>query len=363
MVKISDIFKQGNVSPEKEPKGKPAQAPEQKIPIREIQKEGSAPAKPPESISIKEVGAGSLKRQELLSNEETEKLYQDSISLIKSILDKGLKKEAFETQEIKNCIEKIVDQIYAGNTVLINLTNNSTPENYLFAHSINVAILSLVLGLGLGYNKEQLIELGVASFLHDIGMVKVTEITQKTGKITEEEYNKIKGHPVYGVDILSMVKDISQAAIYVAQEHHEWPNGKGYPKGLKGSQIEEYARIVSTVDTYEALTHPRPYREKLHPYEAVRDILKNKEHFDFKFLKVLIERIGIFPIGSWVMLSTNEIGQVIDVNKDSPLKPTVKIMFDAQENRIYEEKIINLIQYPTLYIKKPIDELKLPSKK
>lgn len=358
MVKISDIYRKEGGLPEEEPKGEPGAAPDQKIPIREIHKDSVSAPKPVESISVKDASGAALRKMQTLSKEETEKLYQDSLLLIKSILEKGLKQEPIEVKEIKEHIEKLVDQLSAGNSELINLTNNSTPLNYLYAHSVNVCMLSVILGIGIGYNREQLIELGVASFLHDIGMVKVTDVSVKSSKLSDEDYDKIKNHPVFGVEMLEMVKDISQAAIYVAREHHERPDGKGYPKGLKGNQIEEYAKVVSTVDTFEALTHDRAYRVKLHPYEAVREILKNKEHFDFKLLKALIEQIGIFPVGSWVVLSTNEIAVVVDVNKDSPLKPVVKVIFDSQERKLSEEKIINFTQYPTLYIKKPISEPK-----
>ncbi|MDP2939678.1 MAG: HD-GYP domain-containing protein [Candidatus Omnitrophota bacterium] len=330
-----------------------------KIPIKEIQKEAFPITEATQPISIKDASDIMLSKIKVSSLEETEKLYQDSLALIKAILEQGLKNEPIEVKEIKEHIDKLVNQLSLGNVDLINLTNNSTPENYLYAHSVNVSILSIMLGIGLVYTKEQLSELGVASFLHDIGMVKVTDVSSKVGKLTDEEYNKIKQHPIYGMDMLEMVKDISQAAIYVAQEHHERTNGRGYPKGLKGNDIDEYAKIVATVDNYEALTHPRSYRERLHPYEAIRDILKNKEHFDFKFLKVLIEKIGIFPLGSWVQLSTNEMGIVTKVNKDSPLKPIVRIVLDPQERKLAEERIIDLSTNPTIYVKKPVnvDEL------
>ncbi len=366
MVRMADFFKRQapEESPAEAKKGSkqdyvPPNALPSKIPIKEIQKENPLQVKPVESISLKDASDAMLKKIKVESTEGTDKLYQDSLALIKVILEEGSKNEPIEIQRIKEQIDKLVDQLTLGNSELLNLTINFTSENYLYGHSVNVCILSITIGIGLGYSRAQLVELGVASFLHDIGMVKVTDISKKPGKLTQEEYDQVKHHPVFGMDMLEMVKDISKAAIYVAQEHHEWANGQGYPQGLKGEQIDEYARIVATVDTYEALTHPRTYREKMQPYEAIRDILKNKEHFDFKFLKVLIEKIGIFPVGSWVQLSTNEIGVVVDIHKDSPLKPTVKVILDSHERRLSEERIIDLTQYPAIYIKKPVDSVEL----
>ncbi len=367
MVRMADFFKKETPEEESKEIRKEAEPPKevikensapqvapQKIPIKEIQKETSPITKPADNLSIKDASLVMREKMKPFSAEEAEKLYQDSLALIKAILEEGLKNQPIEVQKIKEHVEKLVDQLSLGNSALISLANNFTPENYLYSHSVNVCILSLLLGIGIGYSREQLGELGVASFLHDIGMVKLADITQKPGRLTEEEYRKIKDHPVFGVDMLEKVKNISKAAIYVAQEHHEWANGKGYPKGLKGEQIDEYAKIVATADTYEALTHPRAYREKLQPFEAIKDILRNKEHFDPKLLKILIEKIGIFPLGSWVQLSTNEIGVVLDVNKNFPLKPTVRVVFDQQEKKLAEEKVINLTQFPNIYIKKPV---------
>jgi HD-GYP domain-containing protein (c-di-GMP phosphodiesterase class II) len=133
-------------------------------------------------------------------------------------------------------------------------------------------------------------------------------------------------------------------------------NGTGYPQGLHGRKINEYAKILAVVDTYEALTHPRPHRDALLPFDAMREILKDKARFDPHYLKVLIEQISIYPVGSWVELNSGEVGKVVKINKSNPLRPILDIIFDAQFQKIKEPKSIDLTKTPNLYIKKTLSE-------
>jgi len=373
MVRIADFFKKEN-EPKKEEDSPPEKAPEpikasppsaeQEKGIRfpsyqEIKEEIIPPDKKPANSSTIEpaqIMKGGVKVE---SRVVTETLYHEAVNLAQDILEKGSKGEPIEGRKIKEAVDKIVDQLALGNYELINLTNLASPENYLLSHSVNVSILAIMLGLGLNYTRLKLSDLGMAAFLHDIGMLKFEKIANRPSKLTDEEYAQIKHHPQFGAELLRNAKDIPQTAIFVAQEHHEGADGKGYPKGLQGEKITEFARIVAIVDSYEALTHPRAQRDSLLPYDALKEMLKRKEHYDQKFLKVLIDRIGIYPIGSWVQLSTNEIGQVININKNSPLRPVVNIAYDPQGKRSPEEKVLDLLKYPTLFVKRPVDEKEL----
>jgi HD-GYP domain-containing protein (c-di-GMP phosphodiesterase class II) len=361
MVKISDIFQKEE--PDKKPDKKQIIKPEEqkeptiKIPREEIREETPAQAK----LSLESQKEPSEVMVEKLKKEtqKTKEIYQSAIELIKEILEKGLRNEPFETKKIKDIVEVLIEQLSLSNPELVSFTLTWQASNYLYTHSLNVCILSILMGLGLHYDKVRLTELGVAAILHDIGMIKVTDISNKPGKLSEDEYARIKHHPIFGVEILNLTKDLSKTVIYVAGQHHEYVDGEGYPKGLQADQISDYAKIVTIVDAYEALTHPRAHRDRLLPYDAVKTILQDKGRFDSRLLKVLIEQIGIFPIGSWVQLSTNEIGVVYDRNKTSPLRPIIKIILDADGKKLKDEKFIDLMRYPTVYIRKAIDEKQL----
>lgn len=356
MVKFSDFFKKKEELTEERPSGE-----RQKLPTAKILKEKEAEERlksgvPLEGGLAKDASTVMKESLKALDQAETEKLYQEAIELLKEILLKAQKNETFAVPKIKETVGRIVDQVVIGNNELINLTKQSSTENYLLSHQVNVCILSVLLGLGLDYPKLKLNDLCLAAFLYDVGMAQFEEIFSQPRKLSDEEYQRIKQHTILGAEILRHIKDITQTAICVAQEHHELVDGQGYPEGIQGDSIDEFSRIVAIVDVYEALTHPRAQRKKFIPYDALKEMVRQKERYDKKFLKAWIEQIGAYPIGSWVQLSTNEVGVVAGINKDSPLKPTVKVIFDSREKKLAEEKIINLTQYPTLYIKNPINE-------
>ncbi len=374
MVRISDILKRGRGEEEEPREKKPEKVKKkEKVPLGVVKKgikKEAAPElvakvmrekkeKPPAAqVEI----ARMMMEKTKAGRPEPEEIYQDFIALIKDVLDKGARNKPIEGKEIIVKIDRLVDQIALAGDELMGMVVKSTPNNYLYGHSTNVCILAISVGLGLGYNKSRLNELGVSGFLHDVGMVKVMDIAKQPRRLTREEYEAIKKHPLYGAEILEKAKDLSKVAIYVVREQHERMTGAGYPRGLKNDEINEYARIVGLVDTYEAMTHPRPYRKKFLPYEALKEILKDKALFDPRFMRVLIEQIGIYPVGSWAELNTDEIGKVVRLNKGFPLRPTVNVIFGTDGRKLDEVKSIDLTKHPTLYIKKPLDDTDLEAR-
>ena len=223
------------------------------------------------------------------------------------------------------------------------LADYENKEDGLYYHVVNVSIISLELGKGLGYQKQQLLELGVASFMHDIGLIKYLELINKNGKLSEEEFREVKNHPANGQEILKKIGgEFMAGTIDVILQEHERLDGSGYPKGIQEGQISEYAAIVGLVDVYEAMTHLRPYRLRFSPPKTMNTILNKKNAFSSKVLKVLLERIGVFPIGTMVRLNTKEIGVVYKVNQGLPLRPVVLVMFDESGSKLPQTKQIDL---------------------
>lgn len=366
MVKISDILRRGRDEEEEPEKKKFEQenakekAKKEEVlhgPPKEVEEE-KAPLETKRKIKIAPLIMGETK----IVVPEIEKTYQDLITLIENILSKVEKDEPIKGKEIMDKIDSAVNQMALAGDELLGLVTGSISNNYLYAHLVNVCLLSIRIGLGLGYNKSKLNELGISGFLHDVGMLKVLDITQRSWELSMEEYEAVKQHPVHGAEILEKIVDLPKAVIYVTLQHHERINGTGYPKGVKGDEINEYACVVSLVDTFEALTNPRPYRKRFLPYAAIKEILQNKDQFNHHLIKVLIEEIGIYPMGSWVELNTGEVSKVIRVNKDFPLHPTLNVIFDPDGHKLEEVKSIELIKCPTLYIKNPLDGSELETK-
>jgi HD-GYP domain-containing protein (c-di-GMP phosphodiesterase class II) len=284
-------------------------------------------------------------------------IYNNALALARETLESARKERFLDLTQVLFWIDQVIDALILKDTELLSLFYENTPDNYLPGHMVNVTIMCLQLGLGLGYNKSRLNKLGLAAFLYDIGMVRLEDISLKSSSLLPQERDKIHSHPFYSSDILSGVKEISDVVITAIKQHHERMNGQGYPDGLRDTEISEYARIIGVVDVYEALTHERPNLKKISAHEAIKEMLySGSASFDRKILKLLIDQIGIYPIGSWVELNTNEIGRVISINEDFSLRPLVKIFFDKDRERIDQPRLVDLVKQPNLFIKRPLSE-------
>jgi HD-GYP domain-containing protein (c-di-GMP phosphodiesterase class II) len=216
-------------------------------------------------------------------------------------------------------------------------------NNYIYSHAVNVAFISLELGRGMDYSDIKLCQLFCAAFMHDIGIIPYIELINRKGSLTPDEYGRIKEHPVKGLEILNQLGgEFSPGLIDVILQEHERMDGSGYPKGLAEGRISEFAQIVALADTYEALTHTRPHRPKFAPPRAVNEILNQKSVFGMNVLKLLLERIGIFPVGTWVRLNTKETGVVVRNNQGLPLRPAVQVIFAENANKLLQPKLVDL---------------------
>ncbi len=147
----------------------------------------------------------------------------------------------------------------------------------------------------------------------------------------------------------------------VVSQEQERENGQGYPNGLKGDEIHDYAKIIGIVDVYEALTHHRPQRRGHMPHDAVKLILGTQKNlFSDEVKRLLLTKLSCFPLGSYVKLNSKAICKVIEVYEDSPLRPTVEILFDSQKRKLPNKKIIRLTEAPLLHITSTVYESDLP---
>lgn len=379
MVRISDFFKK--LTPGQSPASSEAQSQQEHLkegPSRQEAKPEIPPSRPdtqlPKATAQKEQGEtedySSMRIAKAMKATASDKagsqnLYLTGIQLIKEVLKNAEDLKPINLIQAEHWIGEILDCLISADAELLRLFYEYDSENYLYSHMVNIVIMSAEVGLGLGYDKPQLNELGLAGFLHDIGMIKVVKLAAQARRLSEGEYNEIKSHPVYGADILTKIKDIPEPVIYVAKEEHERMNGTGYPQGLKDGEISEYARIVAVVDVYEALTHDRPYRKKISPHEAIKELITSNPLLDSRISKILINKIGVYPISSWVELNSNEVAKVMINNNDFPLRPVVNVLFDETGNKLKVPHVINLAKQFNLFIKKSLayDELKGEIKK
>jgi len=342
MVRISDIFK-------KHPQERHSRA--EHKPKEEPPKETIPPPPPQDADSMR---IAKVFKETASDNARYDNLYLAGIQLIKEILTGTEQSKPADLDRTRAWIKNITESLFFNDKEFLRLFYEYGSENYMYTHMVNTAIMSAEIGLGLGYNKSQLNEVGLAGFLHDIGMAKVGNLQMQERRLTEAEYSRIKEHPFYGADILSGIKGVSEPVIYVARQEHERVNGTGYPRGLKDGEISEYARIVMIADVYEALTHNRPYRKKISAHDAIKELISSHPLFDSAILKVLINKLGIYPLSSWVQLNSNDIGKVIINNNEFPLRPVVHILFDSTGRRLREPQIVNLSKQFNLFIKRAL---------
>lgn len=235
-------------------------------------------------------------------------------------------------------VNKLIEELLENDEIIISLGKLRSIDDYTLEHSINVCIMSLVLGISYGFKHDELIDLGVGAILHDIGKMMIPQgILNKPGALTIDEYEIVKNHTTYGYEILRKCKGINNIAAEVALSHHERLDGNGYPLGKKIDQIRIYSRIVAICDVYDALTSDRVYKNKIEPHKALEYICKMvNSQFDNEIVKKLLSCVKIYPVGSLVKLNTNEIGLVVDISKLNPSNPVVRILLDEKGKKVMD---------------------------
>lgn len=258
----------------------------------------------------------------------------------------------------KNVVNSLVDELLANRQVLINLTDIRAHDDYVFGHSVNVAVLSLLAGISMSYNEIQLQNLGVGALLHDLGKVQIDKsILEKSGVLTESEFEQYKLHTHYGFETLRAQPELSILSAHVAFQHHERVDGEGYPRGLKNTEIHEYSRIVAVANFYDELTTERLGHKARQSHEAVRKIVQlSGSHFDPEVTGAFLSNIAIYPIGSIVALSSGEIAIVVDNHRHYPMQPVVRIILDSQRNKVTGLQELDLAKKESMKIIQLLNE-------
>jgi HD-GYP domain-containing protein (c-di-GMP phosphodiesterase class II) len=275
-----------------------------------------------------------------------------SISQLRKAFDDVQTGQSLDLDAIKDTVINIIDEVLANARILVNLTDIRTYDSYTFGHCVNVCVLSILTGHKLQLNELEMRDLAVGAILHDIGKVKVPkEVLQKPGPLTEEEFELVKKHTTHGFDILRHNNDLSILIAHIAYQHHERLQGQGYPRGLKDSQIHKYAQIVAVADSFDAMTSERVYRGAIPPVKAVATLREmSGDFFAPEVVEALVSTIAIYPIGSWVRLTSGHIGVVVDVNNKHPNLPVVRLVFNPRGEKIGTLTEVDLITVNDLFI-------------
>jgi putative nucleotidyltransferase with HDIG domain len=229
-------------------------------------------------------------------------------------------------------VENFIESVFRNENAAVTLFKLRGFDEYTYTHSINVSLLAVLLGKHLGLDKPTLLKLGLAGMFHDVGKARIPEaILNKPGKLTEAEFQIMKGHPLEGYKIMMHQPDLDPEILRAVVEHHERVDGTGYPRALSGDAIGRFSRIVAVVDVYDALTSRRVYKDAMAPAKALGMMYQWRDKdFTPHAIESFIRCIGVFPVGSFVKLSGGEYGIVASVNPQRPTKPEVKVVLDAK---------------------------------
>ncbi len=270
----------------------------------------------------------------------------------KHIYDLGKK-----VKQIQEITKNIMEEILSQQNVMISLVDIKNSDSYTYRHSVNVGILSLILGISYGLNKNDLYNLTVGSMLHDIGKMFIPgEILRKKGDLTLEEFKIIQEHPVRGFNYLKNYSYLNAKTRIIALQHQERLDGSGYPYGLKGEQIYILSKITAVADVYDALTSDRPYRNAISPNESVEFIMGGAgTYFDIDVVKAFKKKVIPYPVGTIVRLSNQSIGVIEKINDDYILRPVIKII--KENGRKVEPFFCNLKNENNIIIEDVVYEL------
>ena len=251
---------------------------------------------------------------------------------------------------IHSIAEELLEDILSSKNVLISLVDIKSMDNQLYQHSVNVAIISLVMGISLKMRKEDLIELCLGALLHDIGKTFISkEIIMKNSEFTKEEEDKYQSHSIKGYEYLKEELSLNESSRRVILEHHERIDGLGYPYKIKVDKIHNFAKIVSIANVYDILTSDSTYIKAIQPSDALEFIMAHVNTlFDFGYVNIFSKIIIVYPAGTIVKLSNGDIGSVIGTPPNYPLRPNVRII--KSSNELIIGKTIKLLNRISLVI-------------
>lgn len=283
------------------------------------------------------------------------------IQTLQTVFTACQKSGDLDTYALRSEVKAMVDEIIANRDAMIHTADLRTYQDYVYAHSVNVAVIAVLIALSLDYNEAKLIDLAIGALLHDIGMLVVPkEILLKIGNLTPAESATVQDHARQGFEIIRKRRDVSTLAAHIAFQHHERVDGTGYPRRLKGDAIHEYARIVAAADIFDALIADRPYRKGLLPHEAYEIIMTLADKYiDKTILDIFLTNIAIYPVGTVVQLSSGETAVVAAVRPRLQARPVVKIILDRAGALVKDGPNIDLTSQLTTFVTKVYKEQEL----
>ncbi|MBB6733507.1 HD-GYP domain-containing protein [Cohnella zeiphila] len=275
-----------------------------------------------------------IEAPQLLSDETQRAALGTIRSVFRDLVDAPGKRHTgmypYVGRSVRQVMHLVMDDLQRNRDAMIMLSNLLTVDHYLYMHSLNVCVYTTLLGMAYGYGTEELTTLGMGALLHDVGKTQIsTDVLLKPDGLSDAEYEEMQRHAERGYYLLKDEPNIPLVAAHCAFQHHERLNGTGYPRRLTGDQIHPYAKWIGIVDSYDAMTSYRIYKNAMLPHQAVETLYAGSGTlYDTAMLKYFRDKVAIYPIGITVKLSSGQTGVVMDINSACAHRPIVRVLTD-----------------------------------
>jgi HD-GYP domain-containing protein (c-di-GMP phosphodiesterase class II) len=296
-------------------------------------------------------------RPEEKSGNESVRLYNAATAYVSESIRKAQKKKSPDMDQGKELVTGMIDSI-AESPALLLLATDRTQEFSVNTHSVNVTLLALRLAKTLDYDLQNQIKVGFAALLHELGVALLPErLLYQPGQVSPQ----VRQRPVYSAKLLKQFSPKDDWLIETVEQVYERTDGSGFPLGLEGEQIREEAQILGIVDVFEACIHDRPYRKALTGYQLLEELTRgDTKTFSDHIIKALVRSFSLYPYNEYVLLNTDELGQVVDINPQKLSRPVIKILYDKKGKALDEPRVTDLAQHPSLFISKAVTYHDLP---
>ncbi|MBW8191121.1 HD-GYP domain-containing protein [Neiella marina] len=271
-------------------------------------------------------------------------LYEDAKCIQKKMIANIKKGKAVNLQEADALSSQIIESVFSDPNSLMMMCQMKDKGEYIYQHALNCAILMSVFARYLDFDESVIEKLATGALLHDVGNMHIEQsLIDHRGQYSPAEFEQMKHHVDYSVEVASSMPGISQESLDVIRLHHERLDGSGYPNGLSGDDINIYGRMIALIDSYNALTSDRLHKDAVAPFTAFKIMTNGTPNaYDNDLMKQLIRCIGVFPVGSLVKLSSNKLAMVVENNFEQPLKPKVVAFYSITGGYHTEIKHIDL---------------------
>ncbi len=281
--------------------------------------------------------------EELANAQQAQSALSDAVG---NLLDDVRVGKPPDIANVKRTVGQVEQSIIRNPDAFMWLRRLKTRDSYTYSHCLDSSVLAIAFGRQMGLPRPQIHDLGVGALMFDVGKMKLPpELLAKPEALTEEEFDRVKQHVEFSVEIMKDIPDMTQSSISLAATHHERFDGSGYPAGLKGGEIPLLGRMAAIVDCFDAITRERPYAAAMSPHQAIRHLYEFRNtRYQEELIEQFIQTLGIYPTGTLVELSNGEVGMVIGQNRVRRLRPKVIVLLGADKAPLGHTPIRDLME-------------------